>query len=662
MKKTFALILVMLCCLAGKVSAQELKENLKFGNPTKEELTMEEYADEPDAEAVVLCKLRTVYFTYLANGFNKMMENKVRIKVLKQEGTEYANVSIFYHNNANKNDDYKDVVNKIEATAFNMENGKMVATKMKSNLVFRERVNDETMVVKFAIPQVKAGTVIEYEYKIQTDNIYSIGDWYAQDEIPVLYTKYDLTIPEYLHFSVENTGVAPIEAKRNTVTESFHLGGGELASSQSEHYVYEGRHVPSLKDDDYVWCVDDYRSKVVAELGSIQLPAYFKSYTMTWEDVAKTLINFDDFGGRLSNNAPLKEELKALGLENMETNEDKAIAVFDLLMSKVKWNEDYALLSTKKASSVLKDGMGSNADINFMLINMLNSVGVQAWPVAMRMRHRGRLPISYPSVGRLSTFVVGFDRGDDGIGVLDCSTKSGYVDVLPPQMMVERGLVVRKDGCSWTDLSKECKGREVTRITAEMKPDGSISGLRDKYYYYQHSLLFKEDRKKNDTVDVVEKLSGNLQAVIKNYTVEDVDKVSSATNEKFEFEKAGQSNGDIIYINPFIFSLWDENPFTQEKRVIPVERPCTTIEDCYVNLTIPEGYDVEELPSPMQIQMADKSITCMVQFTKEGNTISGMYRYRVNRLFFDTEEYSDLRQVYEHIVSKCNEMITIKKK
>lgn len=663
MKKVFfVLFLMMLCNAASNIYAQELKENLKFGNPTKEELALEKYADEPEAEAVVLCRLRTVYFVYLNNGFSKIVENKVRIKVLKQEGTDYANVTIAYHNNANRNDDVKDVVNKIEATAFNMENGKMVATKMKSNLVFRERVDEETMVVKFAIPQVKVGTVLEYEYKIQSDNIYSISDWYAQDEIPVLYTKYSLTIPEYFQFSVENTGVAQIESLHEDVSENFHIGEGNLVNSSSNRYTYVGKHLSSLKDDNYVWCIDDYRTKVTAELNAISMPTYYKPYTTTWDDVAKTLMNADGFGDRLSNNAPLKEEMKALGLDSMETNSEKAAALYGLLMSKVKWNGSYDLLSKKKASTVLKDGTGSNADINFMLINMLNSIGIYSWPVAVRMRHRGRLPMSYPSVGRLSTVVAGFDLGNDKIGVLDCSTKSGYVDVLPPQMMVDRGLVVYKDGYSWLDMTKACKGHETTTLIGEVKTDGSIVGMSDKYYYYQYSLLSKENRKDKDSVVVVEKLGNKLQATIKNYTVDGVDSISQTLNEKFEFEKPGQSNGDIIYINPFVFAIWDENPFTQEKREVPVELPCMSTEYINVSLVIPEGYDIEELPGTVQIQNADKSITCLIAFKKNDNILTASYSYRVNRMFFATDEYEGLREVYEHIVNKCNEMIAIKKK
>ena len=37
---------------------------------------------------------------------------------------------------------------------------------MDDKLVFRERLDKEDMLIKFTVPQVKVGTVIEYQYKI----------------------------------------------------------------------------------------------------------------------------------------------------------------------------------------------------------------------------------------------------------------------------------------------------------------------------------------------------------------------------------------------------------------------------------------------------------------------------------------------------------------
>lgn len=657
--KWLSFIIALAICSVS--SAQELKENLKFGKPTKEEMELVKYESEPDAEAIVLCRLRDEYYHFADGDFEKIVDHKVRIKVLKQEGTDYANFSCLYYD-SKSNNGVKDKIRGISATAYNLEGGKVIATKMKSDLVFRERVSDELMMLKFTVPQVKVGTVIEYTYSEQSDNVAHIDDWFAQGNIPVLYTKYMLTVPECYAFSVENSGQATLEVKKEADNMSIPLQAGGVTSLGTTKYTFVGRNLPSLKDDNSVWCINDYRSKVTCDFLRTQHPLPFKSYTSTWEDIRNLLLEDEDFGGRLSNNSPLKDEVAALGLDKMESVDEKVAAIYSLLMSKVKWNNDIDFYSKKRASTVLKEGTGSNVDINFLLINMLKGAGIEACPLLVRMRQNGHLPITHPSLKKMNTFVVAFSKGEEGWGFVDASSKSGYIDVIMPQLMSDKGMLLMKNGIDWVDLSEKCSGREVTRISAEVKPDGNIVGMRSKVYFLQYSLLFKESMKDRDSIDVEEKVGNKLEAKIKNYSLDcDVEAFTPSIKEQFDFEKSAQGGGDIIYVNPMVFKIWDENPYTNEKREVPIERPIKTNEDYAVSLTIPEGYDVEELPKPLNIKSPDGSITCKVLFAKNGNIITVTYRYQVNRLFFMAEEYDDLRQIYDLIYSKCNEMIAIKK-
>ena len=51
------LLIFAFLALALTASAQSLeKPNLKWGNPTQEEMSMTSYSPDPEAEAVVLCK------------------------------------------------------------------------------------------------------------------------------------------------------------------------------------------------------------------------------------------------------------------------------------------------------------------------------------------------------------------------------------------------------------------------------------------------------------------------------------------------------------------------------------------------------------------------------------------------------------------------------
>ena len=82
---------------------------------------------------------------------------------------------------------------------------------------------------------------------------------------------------------------------------------------------------------------------------------------------------------------------------------------------KINVNLDPLILDNKDFVKAIKEGKGSNADLNFVLINMLEDAGVQAFPVVMSSRDNGRLPYTHPSIKALNTFVVGFMANDTTI-------------------------------------------------------------------------------------------------------------------------------------------------------------------------------------------------------------------------------------------------------
>ena len=94
-KELMMSLIVLLAGVFVAVSAQG-QVNMKFGKPTKEELQMTVYEPEPDAEAVVLCRLTDVEYTVQMTSYLVDYHEKVRIKVLKPGGARFANVIVPY--------------------------------------------------------------------------------------------------------------------------------------------------------------------------------------------------------------------------------------------------------------------------------------------------------------------------------------------------------------------------------------------------------------------------------------------------------------------------------------------------------------------------------------------------------------------------------------
>ena len=303
--------------------AQTMEPNLKFGEPTKEELTMTEYAPDKDAEAVVLCQTTRVWYDFMVSDFKLFTEVKTRLKVLKPEGVDCANVKVVYYENENLRTS-REVITGLKAFAYNMENGKLVKTKMENVSVSRERIDKSRMLLKFSVPQVREGTVIEYQYRKESDFYYNIDTWYAQESIPVAYASYELTIPEYFRFNVEQSGNSIMENTNDQVSVS--LGGGTRCTGSK--YKFVARQLPAMKDDDFVFCVRDFYNKVSAELRGIEVPgSIYKDFTDSWEHIAQQLLDDDDFGHRVKHTCPIKDLVPASGASSKTDVKEKVAAI-----------------------------------------------------------------------------------------------------------------------------------------------------------------------------------------------------------------------------------------------------------------------------------------------------------------------------------------------
>lgn len=470
--------------------------NMKFGKPTKEEMQMTTYEADPNADAVVLCRLTDVEYTVEFNGYLVDYHEKCRIKVLKPGGERFAKVVVPYNRNVaggdrvnastfslksmqfsfgsvsssvfedmggsmidNTSGSYTDEeVENIKATAFNQEGSKVVKTSMKKSEIKTTKLDDTSYQLEFTVPNVKVGTVIEYEYTIHSQLFWQLRDWYAQCDIPVVYAKLDMNIPNYLLFNIEEQGIQRLSCSCTTGTLRYKLESDPLAAPvvvNTNHYVCVGRNLAAIPKLDGMWNVNDYSAGITTELKRFSVRgSNMMDYAKTWDQVDSMIFDSDELGKRLNDHSPLADELKAAGIADMEYQRQRVEAVCKLVMSKVKWNGKYTL-SPASPAETLKKGEGSNADINLLLIQSLAEVGVTATPVLLRTRDLGMLPYNFPSIRKISTFLVGVILPGGSKAYLDASSPSGSLNDLPSLMLVERARLLQKGHKSqWINLQK----------------------------------------------------------------------------------------------------------------------------------------------------------------------------------------------------------------
>lgn len=647
----------------GIVSALEL--NTKMGKPTQEEMNMTQYDADPEAEAVVLYTESVVKYDFnaAAGEFRLLYFNRVRIKVLKPEGTEAGNVSIPYYDPEETNTN-EESISGVKVSTYNLENGKVVRSKMSHDLETTERIDKYNCQYKFAAPNVKVGSVIEYEYTLTSDYFFSPNTWYAQCEYPVFNAKYSITVPEWFTFQCFPGGICDLRYKEEQDVFVVTMGADAIRASAKTH-IFTGTQLPALKESDGVFCVNDYSTRVEHELRAIQMPgSFYRSYNNSWTNIAYSLYKDGEFGARFKMDNPLAAQQKAL-VDNHELTDDMSIEerverLRQLLLDNYKWNGSYSIWGAS-ARQIRKDkdhelNLGS---MDFTMMAMLRDAGINAYPVVMSRRSKGRLPM-YPSSRYFNCMALRVETSDSTAIYFD-PTADGYpVGVLPPDMLVNQGIAIKTDRAITLNLSRTSEGKQVTMVKATIGADGTLKGTAELVYRNQEAGALRQAyRAAKDSAEFAQRRTTRDEMEITDYRLEAIDTNATDAKEYISFEQALQVAGDQIYINPFLF-VDLQSRLTAESRMLPIEWPYAYSQQNSVILTLPEGYVVESMPKNKKLEYEDGNY-CRTKITNAGGTIRIAVNYTRNALLLLPEKYNDMRDYLGAVEAVTQEMIVLKK-
>src|SRR5207237_7052055 len=91
--------------------------------------------------------------------YNLITTHRIRLKILKQKGIQYGDIEIPYYSK----DNYE-YVSDIEDYIYNSTGGITDIKKIPSSSIYRQKVNERFSTIKFAMLDVKVGSIIEYKY------------------------------------------------------------------------------------------------------------------------------------------------------------------------------------------------------------------------------------------------------------------------------------------------------------------------------------------------------------------------------------------------------------------------------------------------------------------------------------------------------------------
>ncbi|EJL59499.1 DUF3857 domain-containing protein [Flavobacterium sp. CF136] len=654
-------------------------QEFKLGKVSVAELEQKVHPKDTSAVAAILYKKGKSSIEYNDNdGFVLITQVEARIKIYKKEGYDWANQSVVYYigdNNSREKVEFSDV------NTFNLVNGKIEKTKLKSDGIFNEEVNKYRSRKKITMPNVKEGSVLEYSYTVRTSSIGMMRDWTFQTGIPVNYSEFKTYIPEYYTFNVRQKGyIFPkattekrnksliINSKERYSTGGF--GGGATKTEFSQDKIdyletqttYIAQDLPAMKEEAYVNNIDNYISSLEQELSMIKYPnSPIKSFSSDWNSVVKTIYEYDDFGPELNKTGYFENDLKII-LEGKNTDDEKILAILNHVKNSVKWNDYTGYSCENGVKKAYKEKTGNIADINLMLTAMLRYAGLTANPVLVSTRSNG---IALFPNRTAFNYVIAAVETPKGNILLDATEKFSTPNVLPFRTLNWFGRLIRKDGTSEeVDLMPKKLSNDIVFINYSIDSEGKVTGKTKRQCSDYNAMITRKNVSSLKEEEYLEKLENdNNKIEISEYSRTNEKDILLPIIETYSFtgNNLCELIGGKIYVSPMLFFTNDKNPFTQEVREYPVDFGFPYSDRYNITIQIPEGFTVETLPTPTVLTMEDNLGTFKFNIAVNENTLQLSIVHQINEAIVSTEKYEMLKEYYKGMIAKETEKIVLKK-
>ncbi len=645
-------------------------QNVKFGKVSKEELLETKYEKDTTASALVLYRNLSLNYNYSQNtGFDVVTNVRERIKIYNKEGFRYATIRERLYKASSE----EESISGLKAYSYNIENNEIVKSKLKGSDVFKENVSKYYKEEKFTMPNVKEGTVIEYEYQIHSPFAYSIDEIFLQYDIPIKKQEIRIATPEYFSFKPNMKGYLLVIPKQSRKSDKIIFKSKTRNNNvtsydyNTQDYIvdvveYNMNNVPALKEEPFVNNMNNYRSSVNYELQYVQFPRQtMETYTTTWESVVKKIYESDNFGGQLKLTGYFKKPLVEI-IKNASSLEEKLGVIFFHVQGHMNWNKYYGKYADLGVKKAYKEKTGSVADINLMLVAMLREVGIDANPVLVSTRSHG-VPMFPTNEG--FNYVIAAAKIGDNVILMDASNKYTKPNLLATRALNWFGRLVKKDGTSYAISTFPKKlSREICMMQLNLNENGDLEGKMRKTYTDYNAYVFRNKNGSTSEDDYLENLENENNGMeISNYEIENKAFIGKPIMEKFDVSIESQADviGDKIYFSPLFFNTKKENPFKLEERNYPIDFTFPWQEKYTVNITIPDGYKVESIPESIKLGLEDNIGKFVYNIVAKGNQLQIVVDLKVNSAIIPAQNYLGIKEFYKKVIEKETEKVVLSK-
>jgi len=553
----------------------------------------------------------------------------------------------------------------LHANTYNLKNGQVLKSPVDTAEIYLNTEKNGDLKESFSFPDAKEGSIVEYTYIIYSGSIYKFHSWDFQGNYPRLKSEFTATIPDVFNYVVSKLGNLPMSRSVDSSVDKM-LVGTYMVKTLVYNIHWKMQEVPAVETEPYVATMDDHVSGLRFQLSEYTvIPTKRREKVLnSWKDLNDKFYKDKTFGGIMTASTHfLRRELREI-VEDSLSDLNKAKKLFFYIRDNFTTRGSELLSDQNRTiKEIFKSKKGSVGEINLLLTAMLRDESLKADAVILSTRGNGVVNPYYPLTENLNYVIVRLridkkeyflDATDPhlGFGKIPQECYNGYARVVSEKpdsvMLVPDSLLEFK--------------YEVAFLYANDSGDGMTGNVRETEGYYA-SLDLRDVVSKRGEDEYFEELrkAYPFEVQLEDRHIDSLRSYDGPVTVRYGL--SFPLNGDDrVYFNPMLSAGMKENPFSAAVRHYPIEMPYKIDELYVLQMDIPKGYEVDELPQSVRVRLNGSDGSYEYGFLINGESIQFRSRLMVRRTFFLPEEYKDLRDFFAVVAKKQAEVVVFKKK
>jgi hypothetical protein len=608
-----------------------------------------------DAPAIVLLDERAT--TVKENGDVTTIQRRA-YRILRPQGREYGTFEVAFNKDTR--------VTGLNAWSLPAQ-GKELEVKGKDAIetgYSSEALYSDSRRLILKIPAAEPGNVIGYEYE-QKERPWVFQEiWPCQETVPVRRARYTLQLPAGWEFRAFWRNHAPLEPRRE----------------DQNRWLWEVEDVTALKMEPSM----PAPASVAAQLAiSFTGPgdAGLQKGPGSWAQIAQW------YGQLASERVTITPEIRAKVAE-LTATEPTVLAKTRRLTAFVQHEIRYVAiemgiggLQPHSAADVFGTRYGDCKDKATLLAAMLRVIGVDSY-YALVHTDRGFVQHSFPTLRAFNHVILAIRLPDipssswwnarlevPGAGTLlffDPTDPVTPFGTLPPALQASTTLLVLNNGGEVVDLPLAPPAANGLNRTAKFRvsADGSLAG--DVKEVYTGALArderarFQETRGEDRSRPIQAFLTQFLNPQLESASLTNLDIPGSEFGIGYKFTAPGFAKpaGQLLLVRPRVLGCKSANPPAADRKY-PIEFQATAHETDTFEISLPEGYRVDELPPPVSIEYPFASYRSKT--VSEPGLIRYERVYELKQIRVPVDRLGDLAEFYRRIAADEHASVVLKK-